>query len=89
MVKRVCSQCPEPYLAKGLCRKHYNASRYLADRSHQRELGKAWSAAHRDYLREYHANRRQSPDTRAHVFGARRQEPGAQARGEEIYPKLF
>ena len=68
MVKRVCSQCPEPHLAKGLCRKHYNARWYLADRSHQRELGKARSAANKDHLREYHANRRQSPDTRAHVL---------------------
>ena len=64
MEKKVCSQCPEPHLAKGLCRRHYNAAWYLADRTHQRELGNAWSARNRELLREYHADRRQSPDTR-------------------------
>ena len=65
---KVCSECPEPHVAKGLCRKHYSAAWYLANRTHQRELGKAWSVSNKDHLREYHANRRQSPDTRAHVL---------------------
>ena len=68
MEKRTCSQCPAPHLAKGLCRTHYNARWYLADRTRQRELGNAWSARHREELREYHADRRQNPDTRAHVL---------------------
>lgn len=68
VVKRVCVQCSEPHLAKGLCRQHYNARWYLADREHQRELGKAWASCNKEYLREYHAGRRKSPDTRAHVL---------------------
>ena len=66
--EKVCSLCPEPHLAKGFCRKHYNQAWYLADRTHQRELGKAWSARNKERLREYAAGRRQSPDTRAHVL---------------------
>ena len=66
--KRTCRECSDPHLAKGLCRKHYNAARYLADWTRQRELGNAWSARHRDRLREYHADRRQNPDTRPHVL---------------------
>lgn len=69
---RSCSECPEPYLAKGFCKKHYAASRYLATRERQRETGKAWTARNREHLRaykaEYHANRRYSPDTRAHIL---------------------
>ena len=68
VVKRTCSQCSEPHLAKGLCRKHYNQAWYLADRDRQRELGQAWWARNREYLREYHADRRQNPDTRPLVL---------------------
>ena len=67
-MRKVCSECPEPHLAKGLCKKHYAASRYLATRGRQRETGRAWAARHRDRQRTYHANRRQNPDTRAHVL---------------------
>ena len=72
VVKRVCSECPEPYLAKGFCKKHYAASRYLATKDRQRETGRAWTARNREHVRTYsaayHANRRQNPETRAHVL---------------------
>ena len=65
---RTCSECPEPHLAKGFCKKHYAASRYPATKERQRETHRAWAAAHREGIRAYHANRRQNPDTRAHVL---------------------
>ena len=71
-MQRVCSECPEPHVAKGLCKRHYAASRYPMTRERQRETGRAWSARNREHLRayraNYHANRRQNPDTRAHVL---------------------
>ena len=82
---RVCSECPEPHVAKGLCKKHYAASRYPATRDRQRETGRAWSARNQEHLRayraNYHANRRQNPDTRAHVL---QQDAESRARKREL-----
>ena len=66
----ICSLCPEPYLAKGLCSKCYHRQYYLRVREPRleyREPGLAareWRARHKDYAKD----RRQHPDTRAHVL---------------------